>query len=220
MRFDLTLASKHFPNPSYLLVLSDDTYQIGDHILNDKGRNLPILIENSDELELFAQMAAKKIIAHLPLNNAEYLKDVPVLPPLTSEPSIEQKAVDFAGDRNLGGGHGYPSYTANLLEKGYLKGFSDAKETYEYTKEDLAKVFYVGVQLGINQEIATTSNKPLQDEESILNKCVHSLKQPKLPIAFETEDVITSVENDEPFREIKLTFDENGRTQWMGKYIL
>lgn len=37
--------------------------------------------------------------------------------------SLEQRVVDFAGDRNLGSGHGYPSYTANLLERGYINGF-------------------------------------------------------------------------------------------------
>ncbi len=45
--------------------------------------------------------------------------------------SIEQQAVDFAGDRSLGAGHGYPSHTANLLKKGYLEGYKVAQREFE-----------------------------------------------------------------------------------------
>lgn len=35
---------------------------------------------------------------------------------------LEQDACDWAGNRKLGAGHGYPSFEANLLERGYLAG--------------------------------------------------------------------------------------------------
>lgn len=35
---------------------------------------------------------------------------------------LEQTACDFAGDRSLGAGHGYPSFEANLLERGFIAG--------------------------------------------------------------------------------------------------
>src|SRR5687768_6781820 len=38
---------------------------------------------------------------------------------------IGQKAVDFAGDRKHGGGHGYPSFSADLIEKGYNQAIKD-----------------------------------------------------------------------------------------------
>jgi len=34
-----------------------------------------------------------------------------------------QLAVNFAGDRSLGGNHGYPSITASMLEEGFLAGY-------------------------------------------------------------------------------------------------
>jgi hypothetical protein len=39
--------------------------------------------------------------------------------------SIEQRAVNYAADRSQGAGHGYPSFEARLIEKGYVKGAKD-----------------------------------------------------------------------------------------------
>jgi hypothetical protein len=50
--------------------------------------------------------------------------------------SIEQRAVDFAGDRSNGGGHGYPSWEATLIEKGYVKGAKDQKKLM-YSEEEV-----------------------------------------------------------------------------------
>ena len=50
--------------------------------------------------------------------------------------SIEQRAVDFAGDRSNGGGHGYPSWEATLIEKGYVKGAKDQKNLM-YSEEEV-----------------------------------------------------------------------------------
>lgn len=37
----------------------------------------------------------------------------------------QQAACDFAGDRDQGGGHGYPSWTATCIEKGYNQAIKD-----------------------------------------------------------------------------------------------
>lgn len=44
--------------------------------------------------------------------------------------SIGQRAVDFAGDRSQGAGHGFPSWEASLIEKGYEKGAKDQKKIF------------------------------------------------------------------------------------------
>jgi len=76
------------------------------------------------------------IIAHLPLTeHASQLENVPLLPPLHADKSIEQMAVDYAGDRKRGSGHGYPSYTARLLEKGFIEGYKAASNG-GYTEEE------------------------------------------------------------------------------------
>ena len=50
--------------------------------------------------------------------------------------SIKQRAVDFAGDRSQGAGHGYPSWEANLIERGYIKGAKDQTEIM-YSEEEV-----------------------------------------------------------------------------------
>lgn len=42
--------------------------------------------------------------------------------------SIKQRALDFAGNRSKGAGHGYPSFTARLIEKGYVQGAKDQQK--------------------------------------------------------------------------------------------
>jgi len=44
--------------------------------------------------------------------------------------SLQQMAVNYAGDRNNGAGFGYPSFTAGLIEKGFLAGTGCMKEQY------------------------------------------------------------------------------------------
>jgi hypothetical protein len=53
--------------------------------------------------------------------------------------SIKQKAVDFAGDRSKGAGHGYPSWEAKLIERGYIKGAKD-QENLMYSEEEVIEI--------------------------------------------------------------------------------
>jgi hypothetical protein len=50
--------------------------------------------------------------------------------------SIKQRAIDFAGDRSQGAGHGYPSWEANLIQKGYTQGAEDQTKTM-YSTQDM-----------------------------------------------------------------------------------
>ena len=117
---------------------------------------------------------------------------------------------------------------SNSERNAFIAGYNKAKENYKYTEEDLAKIFYVGVQLGINQEIAVTSNKPLQDEDAVLKKCIQSLQQPKYPVAFECEiDNILSYNADDGINALlnlnfgnpKTITNSQGLIQVVGKYI-
>ncbi len=47
---------------------------------------------------------------------------------MKSKKQIEQEASNFAGDRSLGVGHGFPSFEANLLERGYLAGYKQSQK--------------------------------------------------------------------------------------------
>lgn len=69
--------------------------------------------------------------------------------------SIQQRAVDFAADRKQGSGHGYPSYTANLIEKGYIKGAKDQNKLFKETLKEKIQ-YYSGGEFGKSlNEIAT-----------------------------------------------------------------
>jgi len=44
-----------------------------------------------------------------------------------SDSAIEVESIGFAADRDKGAGHGYPSFTANLIEKGYCTALINLK---------------------------------------------------------------------------------------------
>ena len=44
-----------------------------------------------------------------------------------SDNAIEVESIRFAADRDKGAGHGYPSFTANLIEKGYCTALTNLK---------------------------------------------------------------------------------------------
>lgn len=90
---------------------------------------------------------------------------------LIGEVDIWQKFKEIDGSCQKG------EYEHWLFESGYNQALEDNKEK-KYTEEDLRKIFYVGVQLGINQELYTQLGKPLQNEEEVLDRTIKSL-QPK-----------------------------------------
>lgn len=53
----------------------------------------------------------------------------------------KQAASDFAGDRSLGRGHGWPSFTASCLEKGFKAGIKHkGKETEKLAETVVADI--------------------------------------------------------------------------------
>lgn len=73
---------------------------------------------------------------------------------------VIQAACDFAGDRTQGGGHGFPSYTASLIEKGYLKGYEDAQKKL-YSKKDLKIAYENGQGNGAQSASAVAHGKEI-----------------------------------------------------------
>lgn len=45
--------------------------------------------------------------------------------------SLEQMAVNYASNRDNGAGFGYPSFTADLIEKGFIAGAKQREEQYK-----------------------------------------------------------------------------------------
>ena len=84
---------------NYILITSDDEIKEGNYIFSTKSNNIfkadsieylekHNLIEDFDKSFCISSIVSKKIIAHLPLNNAPQLEGVTLLPPL---PSGEEK---------------------------------------------------------------------------------------------------------------------------------
>ena len=53
--------------------------------------------------------------------------------------TIEQMAADFAGDRSLGAGHGYPNFTADMLAKGFREGYKSALKNNKDQSDTIAE---------------------------------------------------------------------------------
>ena len=84
---------------NYILITSDEEIKEGNYIFSTKSNNIfkadsieylekHNLIEDFDKSFYISSIVSKKIIAHLPLNNAPQLEGVTLLPPL---PSGEEK---------------------------------------------------------------------------------------------------------------------------------
>lgn len=75
-----------------------------------------------------------------------------------------------------------------------------------FTLEDMKAAFYVGVQLGINQELHIQQNKPLQDEDKVFNRTIQSLSQKSWTVELEMQDYFESGHGGEfPAQRIRLT---------------
>jgi hypothetical protein len=83
----------------YLLVLSDDPLVVGDTFFNSDTNYIGMTVERAGSFwiceglvgEFHLLSLAKKIIAHLPLNNSPILEGVPLLPPLPTESDVMDK---------------------------------------------------------------------------------------------------------------------------------
>jgi len=92
--------------------------------------------------------------------------------------SVRQKAVDFAGDRNLGAGHGYPSYTANLIEKAFISGYKQSlkdNKDKKYTEKDIIKAIKFG-QLSTQESVLKLFEKKGLVKTDITNNFIESLR--------------------------------------------
>lgn len=213
---------------NYLLIISNEEIKKGDWVFNKISKEIYQFIENYVSYE-------KKIIAHLPLNGASILKNVDLLPPvehkckycgvMTSQPDeecykaplkdeVEKLAIQEVGIDNS-------IYNISDHES-FIKGYNKAKEKYKYTKEDI---------INFVEWIAYTkkhgSVKPLQEafiqykisSTKELFEIYQYLQQPKMPVEFEREIEVGCIDNGKEINQYKVSYNSQGITQWVGKYI-
>jgi hypothetical protein len=176
---------------NYLLIVDDSKIKEVDSCIDRVGR----LWDNIEGCFVSTMYDAKKIIAHLPLNNSPIIEGVDLLPPLEDE--VEKKLNENCN----------PKIAAIMI-----KGYNKAKEKYKYTEEDLKYMFECGRNYQNNAEIT-------------FKVSLDYIQQPKLPVGFECETadfghyemaIDTFVKHGE---KPKTTTNSEGQTVWVGKYI-
>jgi len=196
---------------NYLLVVDDS--EIKNWYLDDVG--VVRKATTWDKEYWSVRKDYKKITAHLPLNNSPVLEGVPLLPPLEDD----DKEV---WEQGLGAELQKLPYTKHLddgqyndgqlvgFEFGATWGYNKAKEKYKYTEEDLRKCWKACLDF----------NKPAGGDSGInLEDFIQSLQQPKMPVAFECEEIYCGYMEDEALMKPKTTTNPQDQTVLAGKYI-
>ncbi len=176
---------------NYLLIVDDSEIKKGDWMTN----NLDVW--QSTNYYGF-QPVSKKIISHLPLNGAPVLEGVDLLPLIENE--VEELANNM-----------FEEHSTNVLSpqhemrKMFMYGYNKAKEKYKYTDEDIMSAIKRAVKYYSHMW-----------DDSDGKKIIQSLKQPKMPIAFECE-----AKTEFGFMDLsgKTPYEKVGQTVWIGKYI-
>jgi hypothetical protein len=154
--------------------------------------------------------------AHLPLNGANIIENLPLLP------SIENEVEELANDM-------FEEHSTNVLSpqhemrKMFMYGYNKAKEKYKYTDEDIMSAMKRAVKYYSHMW-----------DDSDGEKIIQSLQQPKMPIGFESDmeyrdmlgywykiDEITkeSINRFGLETRRKTTTNSQGQNVWVGKYI-
>ena len=90
------------------------------------------------------------------------------------------------------------------------EAINKAKEKYKYTEEDIMKAVVFGYrQNGRNGHIDHEEERDF----------IQSLQQPKMPVAFECEEIYCGYMEDEALMKPKTTTNPQGQTVLAGKYI-
>lgn len=141
--------------------------------------------------------------AHLPLNGASMLNDLDVLPEIDDE--VEKLAIKYNPVMNLDN---------EFIRKAFKAGYEKAKETYNYTKEDIIDA----VMLGVCFE--DPGVKDISTYEELKELAIKRVNQPKLPKYFIQQTGLTHCDRcPTGFEEYGLTKElPEGRVQWIGEY--
>jgi hypothetical protein len=192
---------------NYLLIVDDSEIKKGDYTFQ----------EASNLISKYNNAYSKKIISHLPLNNSPILEGVDLLPKIEDDieqwgwnnPCLSRKDVytlfeevfkeqRLDGQFSISAAKQVYEFKSKLRDLAKIKAVV-VKEKYKYTEEDLRKAL---------------TDKSLY--ELSVDEIIHSLQQPKMPVAFECHST-------REFRIIDLShqvyYEKVGRSVWVGKYI-
>jgi hypothetical protein len=195
---------------NYLLVVDDSEIKEGNTYIRIDNELLFSSLKGSNPH--IVEKYCKKILAHLPLNNAPILEGVPLLPPLENEVEhIDNLAFKAYKEQS--------EWTWSQFEQIFSIGYNKAKEKYKYTEEQMKRIYAKGYSAGRSELNSREADKIKYDY-------IQSLQQPKYPIGFECEMVTMNKgyteKSDYPYQQCdipKTTTNSQGLTQLVGNYI-
>jgi hypothetical protein len=183
-----------------------------------KTENYLLVVDDSYDALSYELPPIKNIHAHFPLNGALVLDIVPVLPSLNQE--------DEAEEIFPVGKHGAMHMPNREMINNALRqqAYNKAKEKYKYTEEDMLTIRNQLVTiLPVGNVTAWDLVQAISKYTKWFDDYIQSLQQPKLPIAFECETERVFKHNEHMEREFydapKTIINDEGRTEWVGKYI-
>jgi hypothetical protein len=210
MKYNLTKTEK------YILVLKNEPLEIGDwcYGLDINSGDYITTIHPAGSHDLYNKHP--KVIAHLPINNTEYLEGVDVLPELSESPSLEDDVEKLAIKEVGVDGEVYNEFD----HLNYIKGYNKAKETYKYTEDDLKKAFKDG------GDVISWSDFGVKVKYNNFEHWFDYNIKSKIPIDFECEmeeeEVsykIGGIKHRTFIKQQKKITNSKGITEWVGKYI-
>lgn len=199
---------------NYLLVIDDSEIRGADWVYVEKYPEAPWqFMKPPCPIPYWGNKEeTKKIIAHLPLNNAPYLDGVDVLPPIEDDVEI---LIPFPNGNGYRDGKEIGVWMKGW-EEGYKEGYNKSREKYKWSDEDVIKIVEKSRKTGLTAEFLMLS-----------------MQQPKYPIAFECE-IEPEYKYIGAVKEVKgsgnkiknkntgkpKTFaNSEGRTEWVGKCL-
>jgi hypothetical protein len=197
---------------NYLLVVDDSEIKYDDHFIDEYKMLYMLKTESTEKYK-----SVKKVISHLPLNEAPILEGVPLLPPLEDddkevwEQGLGAELQKLPYTKHLDDGQYNDGQLAGF-EFGATWGYKKAKEKYNADLGELLSDFYL---FATNGEVC---------DHEVINEFIQSLQQPEMPVAFECEIFeakdLKSVDEDWlKLGKPKTTTNPQGQTVWVGKYI-
>jgi hypothetical protein len=194
---------------NYLLVVDDSKIILGDYYIDDYLLLRKCVVDDSEYWS--NRKDYKKIISHAPLNGAPYLDGVDRLPPNWRAGGedvyklVKERVLETVGNHNIN------SSTAKDMIQIGIDCYNKAREKYKFTEEDILDAW----ELGAKEGLPLTRKK----KEDLFD----SLHQPKLPIAFYSEDEYVH-DDTVPYpktlgTQLKTVVNSEGRIEWVGKYI-
>jgi hypothetical protein len=156
------------------------------------------------------RLTSKKIIYHLPLNNAPTLEGVSLLPPLEDD----VKKLSLINAKTSIKGHKEQDINTEIWisgarQIGFKEGYNKAKEKYKYTEEDLRFAIKSAFMQGVER---------VPYLHQLEDNIIKAIRQPKYPVGFESKDELYMYSINGDIMKPKTTTNSQGQTVLVGTY--